>query len=93
MSSEEPIGLVGPCPSEMKEGDVFKVVKDGDKLKLERVKEKKVHVTTIAGPQAEAILYALNWRLAQEWRDKSVPGLAVVELWQESDLPDCEVDD
>lgn len=92
MSAKKPIEL-GPCPSEMKEGELYRVVKEGDKWRLQKVREKKVHVTTIWGPQAEAILRALNWRLAQEWRDKSVPGCAAVELWQESDMPDCEVDD
>jgi hypothetical protein len=46
-------------------------------------KFERKHVTTIAGPQAEAILASLDDRKAWTYIDKSVPGCPVVEIWSE----------
>ena len=43
----------------------------------------KRHLTTLIGPQAEAILKMLDETGIAIWHDKSVPGAAVVELWTE----------
>lgn len=43
--------------------------------------EAKNHVTTIAGPQAEALLHLIRGDKLWHIEDKSVPGLAVVEVW------------
>lgn len=77
--------LIGPNPDEMKEGETYKVVKEGDKLALRKTKERlqERHITTIAGPQAEAIIQSVSIGKATIWRNKSVQGLAVVELWQD----------
>lgn len=49
---------------------------------IEKVgKHKERHITTIAGPQAAAILEILDGHHMQCWRDKSVDGLPVAELW------------
>ena len=38
------------------------------------------HLTTVTGPQAEAIIRAANAG-SYKWIDRSVPGLSVIELW------------
>lgn len=40
------------------------------------------HLTTICGPQAEAILEWIKGGNGGDFKDKSVPGLTVVELWE-----------
>lgn len=43
-----------------------------------------LHVTTITGPQAEALLKVLeNPEKAWTYVNKSVPGVAIVEIWQD----------
>lgn len=48
---------------------------------VETVDNKERHVTTIAGPQAEALLSVLDGHHVLSWTDKSVEGLTVAELW------------
>lgn len=46
-------------------------------------KEKSRHITTIAGPQAEALLKMWKEKSSVEIKDRSVPGLSVIEIWAE----------
>lgn len=50
---------------------------------IEKPRNKEIHLTTIAGPQAEAILKVINGDHVHHWSDKSVEGLPVVELWMD----------
>lgn len=77
--------LIGPSPDEMIEGEMYKVVKNGNKLALRKVEEsqKGEHFTTVAGPQAEAILKWQNCDKVKWIEDQSVPGCAMVEFWSD----------
>jgi hypothetical protein len=44
-------------------------------------KHKERYITRIEGPQAAAILNAMDGQHMQCWRDKSVDGSPVAELW------------
>jgi hypothetical protein len=46
---------------------------------------KQRHVTTITGPQAEALLELQAQGLCSSWLDKSVPGMAIVEIWADEE--------
>jgi|GEM_PF-4763168 len=83
------IDLKGPEPEKMKPGELYRVVRIKDKtLRLEKVKdaegikpgEREKHLTTIVGPQAEALLKANS---TGTWINRSVPGLTVLEFWAE----------
>lgn len=53
-------------------------------LEIEKEGSRRVrHVTTVAGPQAAALLNVLDGQHVMTWCNKSVDGLAVAELWVE----------
>jgi hypothetical protein len=80
------IDLKGPAPEKMKPGELYRVVRVKDKTyRLEKVQEAGIqpgegekHLTTIVGPQAEALLKANS---QGTWINRSVPGLTVLEFW------------
>lgn len=45
------------------------------------IRDAPFRVTTMIGPQAEAILKALSEHGCYEWRDRSQDGQAIVEFW------------
>lgn len=47
------------------------------------IRDAPFRVTTMIGPQAEAILQALREHGCYEWKDKSQDGQAIVEFWVE----------
>jgi hypothetical protein len=58
-------------------------IKMSQAIEVEKPKRKEIHMTTIAGEQAAAILKAINSGHVNSWCDKSVEGLPLVELWVE----------
>ena len=48
-------------------------------------KEKTYHITTITGPQADAIMNIVKRGPAFTFRDKSMPGVSVLEIYSNLD--------
>lgn len=46
-----------------------------------KIGSRERHITTIAGPQAAAILEIQDGHHVYSWRDKSVDRLSIIELW------------
>ena len=53
-------------------------------------KEKEFHITTLTGPQANAIMDILKRGPSFTFKDKSMPGVSILEVYSNLNLEETE---